>query len=162
VKIDFEKADDKGSDNVKELLAEMQKMRNEITQLKSGYNNLKQNVNELNAFKDIFAESTIKFEKTKGLAEVVMKEKRFLQEYYNGFINEFSIGFTAAQAIESGVIKFSGDGNTLVSILSKAVSFIPIFGDKIAGAVDYLNEAIPTKELEQRSGNVSKFGGNST
>jgi len=35
-----------------------------------------------------------------------MKENSHLAEFYKGFISEFDIAFTAAQAVESGIIKF--------------------------------------------------------
>ncbi len=83
-------------------------------------------------------------------------------DYYNGFINEFDIAFIAAQAISSGLIKFEGETNTYVSILSKAVSLLPLFGSLLSSGMDFLNTTISNIELKKKCNNISKFGVNTT
>lgn len=125
-------------------------------------NEMKKQVKALVEFKENFSSETLNFEKLKKQLHELGKTNPDIKSFVKGFISEFSLAFLSAQVVRNGQVKIEVETCTIISLLSKGLSFIPLLGDTLSSITDYANEYISTVKLTNSCANLSQFGVNST
>ena len=87
-----------------------------------------------------------------------IQQNNALQDYYKGFINEFSKAFTSAQVVLGGQLKIEGTKSISVKITSQLAKFIPLLGDGISSAIQEGANYKVNVEEQHKCLNISKFG----
>jgi len=122
-----------------------------------------QNVKELEWIKSILQLHTKQIEDINSKQEVLessfsAQQNNALQDYYKGFINEFSKAFTSAQAVLGGQLKIEGTKAISVKLTSQLAKFIPLLGDGISSAIQEGANYKVNVEEQHKCLNISKFG----
>ncbi len=87
-----------------------------------------------------------------------IQQNNALQDYYKGFINEFSKTFTSAQAVLGGKLKIEGTKSISVKITSQLAKLIPLFGESVSSAIQEGANYKVNVEEQHKCLNISKFG----
>jgi len=87
-----------------------------------------------------------------------IQQNNALQDYYKGFINEFSKTFTSAQAVLGGQLKIEGTKSISVKITSQLAKLIPLLGESVSSAIQEGANYKVNVEEQHKCLNISKFG----
>ena len=122
-----------------------------------------QNAKELEWIKSILQLHSKQIEDINSKQEVLessfsAQQNNTLQDYYKGFINEFSKAFTSAQAVLGGQLKIEGTKSISVKLTSQLAKFIPLLGDGISSAIQEGANYKVNVEEQHKCLNISKFG----
>lgn len=135
---------------------EMEAAQNElIRSLKDELANVKQQLKELEIFKDNFSLETLRNEKQKKEIFEVCKQSTSVNSFVNGFLREFSKAFISAQAVDGGLLKIEGEYGDVISLISTSVSFIPLIGSFLEKITSFGGELISLAIVKNSCANLS-------
>ena len=88
------------------------------------------------------------------------EQKIKAKEYYKAFVGTIAAAYTTAQAIDSGQLVLDSS-DIKASIISNAVSFVPIIGNSLSSIVDSAGNFIKAQDILENARKIKKLASDS-
>jgi len=147
-----------------EMRTEIQAQRIKVLYAEEMCKALNERVSLLEEFKAKFPEDFVKFKAKEQEFESLLQtkteiERKALQDYKDGFINECSVVYTTALIVKGGKVQLD-IGSSYIDIASSVFSIIPYIGDTLSSIADMAQcvyTQIEMTRLEAQCDNILKY-----